>query len=131
MRLAVVLTVGVIVSTVGCGRGEPKNLQPMVAAFGSYSVMARPVSPDGPGPVDGRCENCSGTGKVGDGRVMVDCPVCGGDGVIDPGEEPVEHDPMEVSLDDLSSPPPKQPKAVSPTRTVLIECKDGRCRTVR
>jgi predicted RNA-binding Zn-ribbon protein involved in translation (DUF1610 family) len=26
------------------------------------------------------CENCRGTGKIGDGRVIYDCPVCGGDG---------------------------------------------------
>lgn len=27
------------------------------------------------------CENCRGTGKVGDTRVEYECPVCGGDGV--------------------------------------------------
>ena len=26
------------------------------------------------------CENCNGTGKVGDGRVSVTCPVCKGTG---------------------------------------------------
>lgn len=28
-----------------------------------------------------KCENCNGTGKIGDGRIVHDCPVCGGDGV--------------------------------------------------
>jgi hypothetical protein len=32
-----------------------------------------------PGPT--KCDNCNGTGRVGDGRVFVPCPVCGGDGV--------------------------------------------------
>lgn len=32
-------------------------------------------------PEPGRCENCNGTGKIGDGKIMHDCPECGGDGV--------------------------------------------------
>jgi len=36
-----------------------------------------------PNPVDGKCEDCDGTGRVGDGRVFVDCLACGGDGKID------------------------------------------------
>lgn len=28
-----------------------------------------------------KCDNCNGTGKIGDGRIVHDCPVCGGDGV--------------------------------------------------
>lgn len=26
------------------------------------------------------CENCRGTGKIGDGRIVYDCPVCKGTG---------------------------------------------------
>jgi DnaJ-class molecular chaperone len=33
-----------------------------------------------PAPVSDKCENCNGTGKVGDGRVSVTCPVCKGTG---------------------------------------------------
>jgi len=29
----------------------------------------------------GQCENCRGTGKLGDGRIVFDCPACGGTGV--------------------------------------------------
>ena len=36
-----------------------------------------------PKPVDGKCEDCDGTGKVGDGRIFTDCLACGGDGKID------------------------------------------------
>ena len=36
-----------------------------------------------PKPVDGKCEDCDGTGKVGDGRVFTECLACGGDGKID------------------------------------------------
>lgn len=31
-------------------------------------------------PKPGVCGNCNGTGKVGDTRVMYDCPVCNGTG---------------------------------------------------
>lgn len=33
-----------------------------------------------PKPVDERCENCNGTGKIGDGRIVMKCPTCGGTG---------------------------------------------------
>ena len=36
-----------------------------------------------PKPVDGKCPDCDGTGKVGDGRVFTECLACGGDGKID------------------------------------------------
>lgn len=123
MRLATVITLGALVVTVGCGHAQPRNLQPVVAVYGCYTMLTAPVSPDA--PVDGRCDNCSGTGKVGDGRVMVDCPVCGGDGVIDPGEEPVEHQPIAVPLDKLpTAPPPAKDASRSTSRAA---CPDGRC----
>jgi hypothetical protein len=36
----------------------------------------------------GKCENCNGTGKIGDGRVFVPCPVCGGDGITQASKSP-------------------------------------------
>lgn len=35
-----------------------------------------------PKPPSDVCDNCNGTGKLGDGTVSVPCPVCGGDGKI-------------------------------------------------
>ena len=43
-----------------------------------------------PQPGD-KCDNCNGTGKVGDGRVMVTCAVCDGTGVI-PAAEPAQQE---------------------------------------
>ena len=31
-------------------------------------------------PVSDACDNCNGTGKVGDGRIVMTCPVCKGTG---------------------------------------------------
>lgn len=33
-----------------------------------------------PAPVSDECENCNGTGKIGDGRIVMTCPVCKGTG---------------------------------------------------
>ncbi len=33
-----------------------------------------------PTPVSDKCENCDGTGKIGDGRIVMTCPICKGTG---------------------------------------------------
>ena len=33
-----------------------------------------------PTPASDACENCNGTGKIGDGRIVMTCPACGGTG---------------------------------------------------
>ena len=33
-----------------------------------------------PRPSSDTCENCGGTGKIGDGRIVMTCPVCKGTG---------------------------------------------------
>lgn len=52
------------------------------------------VSPDNPSPVPNpsgpkvgdTCDNCGGSGKVGDGTVFVTCSSCKGDGKLDEGD---------------------------------------------
>lgn len=43
-------------------------------------VQMRQGMPPTPKPVDDRCENCDGTGTLGDGRITRQCPVCKGTG---------------------------------------------------
>jgi DnaJ-class molecular chaperone len=33
-----------------------------------------------PAPASDKCQNCDGTGKLGDGRIVTVCPVCKGTG---------------------------------------------------
>lgn len=47
------------------------------------AVYAEGTLPPTPSPApSGKCETCNGTGRVGDGRVSVECLDCGGDGVV-------------------------------------------------
>lgn len=43
-------------------------------------VQARQGMRPTPAPASDDCENCSGTGKLGDGRITVQCPACKGTG---------------------------------------------------
>ena len=56
--------------------------QPKVATMAA-AVAATKQSAPAPAPVDSeKCENCNGTGKIGDGTVMFTCTVCDGTGKI-------------------------------------------------
>ena len=48
-----------------------------VEAARMVTVMRQGMPPT---PVDSRCENCNGTGKIGDGRIIMTCPECKGTG---------------------------------------------------
>lgn len=89
------------------------NLSP-VAHAGPYEQLANTVlasyrtspapTPPTPAPAPaGVCENCNGTGKLGDGTVFVICPVCKGTG--------------KTPAKDAAEAPP--PRAAYPTRGKL------------
>lgn len=61
--------------------------------FAAYTIALLPESdtPTPPGPVppgpvpplpDTICDNCGGDGELGDGRIVIECPVCDGTGRI-------------------------------------------------
>lgn len=100
----------------GCSGEQSQDLRPFVAVAGKYSLMAADVEPVKPD--SDKCRNCRGTGKVGDGRVMVTCARCNGTGVEPKAEQPPEA-PVTIS-----------PPAPSPSpSTATIKCKDGKCPT--
>jgi hypothetical protein len=74
--LAAILMFSTVTLPFGCGSFPRRDLQPLVAAAGRYSIMRRGGAP-APLAV---CANCRGAGKIGDGRVFVTCPVCNGTG---------------------------------------------------
>lgn len=65
----------------------PGTYSPLVAvSLGVAASETNPAPSPTPNPTPGKCENCNGTGKLGDGTVSVPCPVCGGDGRTDQHE---------------------------------------------
>lgn len=61
----------------------------LIAASAAATAPNRPAP--APNPPGGVCDNCDGTGKLGDGTVAVTCPVCKGTGKSPPapGATPV------------------------------------------
>jgi hypothetical protein len=67
---------------------------------GEYFERGRKAVRDllkGPDDVVGKCPDCKGTGKVGDGRVFTECLACGGDGIIDDSDRKEEVPVVETS----------------------------------
>lgn len=53
-----------------------------VAGDFAFADSSTPDKPEPPKPAPGKCPVCNGTGKVGDGRIFVECGTCGGTGII-------------------------------------------------
>jgi len=62
-----------------CLAGTYENMAAGVLAL--YARQPGPPKPaPGPGPVSDECENCGGTGKLGDGTITFPCGECDGTG---------------------------------------------------
>jgi hypothetical protein len=80
MRLVFLLAL-VLVGCVDRGPNDPTIAVDLACEGARVAVLYRlmPPSPS-PAPASDACENCNGTGKVGDGRIMNTCQVCKGTG---------------------------------------------------
>jgi hypothetical protein len=80
MRIAFLLAL-VLAGCVDRGPADPTIAADLACEGARLAVLYRlkPPSPS-PAPASDACENCSGTGKVGDGRIMNTCQVCKGTG---------------------------------------------------
>jgi hypothetical protein len=89
---------------------QRQDLQPMIAAAGAYALMSAEAGPT-PAPTPGdKCSNCNGVGRVSDGRVSVECPVCDGTGKA------------------TKSAPVSPPPAAAPvTKASVSPCPNGTC----
>jgi hypothetical protein len=72
-----------VIASIGCVASLPTDpgISADLAVETARMVIASRAAPPAPAPDAGRCENCNGTGKIGDGRIVMPCPECGGDGV--------------------------------------------------
>lgn len=75
------LIVFAIVS-IGCVASLPTDsgISADLAVETARMVIASRAAPPAPSPDAGKCENCNGTGKIGDGRIVMPCPECNGTG---------------------------------------------------
>lgn len=71
-------------ATVGCVASLPADpgISADLATEAARMVLVlRQGLPPAPAPAPaGECDNCNGTGKIGDGRIVMTCPVCQGTG---------------------------------------------------
>lgn len=117
MRLLVLV---LLASLAGCTNKTVLDLQPWIAVSGNYALLVDELhAPDNP---TGECRNCNGTGKLSDGSVSVECPVCDGTGV-EPSET-LEHENTTI---DLSTLPSSEPKTIETQVRSVLKCANGKC----
>ena len=125
----------------GCSPQPQEDLRPWLATSGMYSLMSPSPAPLPPAPTPGaKCENCRGTGVVGDKVTGITCPICGGTGVA-PAKAPREAEAASrapVPTAGVPAPPPAHfaaPGAVTVGTdggpTFRVVCEDGVCRRVK
>lgn len=86
------------VMVVGCVASLPDDpgITADLACEGAVIEMQARAMP-APKPADDKCQNCNGTGKIGDGRIVHTCPVCGGTGKR-PAAKPVAAAPCPTGV---------------------------------
>lgn len=78
MRLAAIL----VVLLAGCRPtiDYPDVYADLACETAYATVRDRQQIKPSPAPASDKCENCDGTGKIGDGRIVMTCPECKGTG---------------------------------------------------
>jgi DnaJ-class molecular chaperone len=71
-----------VIASIGCVASLPTDpgISADLAVETARMVIASRVAPPAPTPDAGKCSNCNGTGKIGDGRIVMTCPECNGTG---------------------------------------------------
>jgi len=69
----------VLVGCVDAGPTDPTIAADLACEGARVAVLYR-LKPPSPAPASDACENCNGTCKVGDQKIMSTCRACGGTG---------------------------------------------------
>ena len=100
----------------------PAHAGQFVSLIASAAAATNKAAPTPPAPSPtGECDNCNGTGKLGDGTVFVPCPVCGGDGIK---SEPAAARSPAQPAEHLANRSEGQP-AKSPPKAVAVVKQPG------
>lgn len=114
MKASTVLLLGILTSVSGPASFDKNPWTPVVVAGFSAASLAGQDGP-APTPKGDECENCNGTGKVGDGRTMLTCTVCDGTGKIK----------KETPVPAVVPPPEKKAEPESPKAPVTKSVAKG------
>lgn len=81
MKTAALVTGLFLLGVPGCIDQQPERPD-IVAdlACETAAMVVRLQAEIAPTPASDTCDNCNGTGKIGDGRIVMECPVCKGTG---------------------------------------------------
>jgi hypothetical protein len=82
LSITIAIACTLMLGCCGCESSKPasEDYTPHAAVtLGQNSIDSATPTPS-PKPSDGKCKNCKGVGKVGDGRTMLTCDVCKGTG---------------------------------------------------
>lgn len=81
MKTAALVTGTFLLFANGCGKPEPTHPDIIADLACETARMSVKLGQEmAPAPKPEVCENCDGTGKIGDGRIVMTCPVCKGTG---------------------------------------------------
>jgi len=78
-RWLVCFTVAIVGCVASLPRGDTSITADLACEASRCIVQARQGLPPTPAPSD-VCDNCDGTGKIGDGRIVLECSACKGTG---------------------------------------------------
>jgi Zn finger protein HypA/HybF involved in hydrogenase expression len=81
MKTAALVTGVMLLGVPSCGVVQPDHPDIVADLACETARMAEKLKQEmAPAPASDKCENCDGTGKIGDGRIVMNCPVCKGTG---------------------------------------------------
>ena len=81
MKTAALVTGVMLLGVPSCGVVQPDHPDIVADLACETARMAEKLKQEmAPAPVSDKCDNCDGTGKIGDGRIVMTCPVCKGTG---------------------------------------------------
>ncbi len=81
MKTAALVTGVMLLGVPSCGVVQPGHPDIVADLACETARMSVKLSQEmAPAPASDKCDNCDGTGKIGDGRIVMTCPVCKGTG---------------------------------------------------
>lgn len=81
MKTAALVTGVMLLGVPSCGVVQSDHPDIVADLACETAHMAEKLKQEmAPAPKSDTCDNCDGTGKIGDGRIVMTCPVCKGTG---------------------------------------------------